>query len=202
MNLDNLIENWQNIAPKKELGNSSIAVVSLQEQLKKQHQKQLKSNWITTVGFAFAISVMCWVMYSWGAVRGIFFSGSILAMITLMLVYLWVIWKNMSIKNSIIPLLDTLQYIDVEISKLEWRKKTISIYTPIYFVVLWSALMLYGADVTQEASWKFKVGYFGTTTAYTLAIYIIKYTKKGKKSINDIDSLLEELKSLKNELSK
>jgi hypothetical protein len=120
-----------------------------------QHQRKvLINNRKITGGFIFAligIGVIYFLFkdhYHWP------FHASIAIIYLLLIVFLIVTWKSYAFKKDNFET-TSLNFINYQLSKLKWQRKTLTTYVWIYNVLLWLALCLYTVEVTQNGSFLF-----------------------------------------------
>ncbi len=198
MDFDELQKNWrsQPVAKQEDMQTDKE---QLESHWKKQQRGVLRSNIGVTISFAFVFVVFAWVYTSFHEGRSIFFTGSIVFISVLMLVYLWILWKGIANKRND-PTVSSKDYIDHSIKKLYWRRKTITTYAWIYSILLWLALMFYLLDVTSTGSMQFKVGAIAVTTIYIFGARIIIMKTKEKRQLKTLDELIAEMQLLKKKM--
>jgi hypothetical protein len=167
----------------------------LNARLKQQQRKIIVSNIGTTIGFIAAFVAFAWVYWSFHNGRSWLFSGSIAAMYLLLIVYLFVIWKNVSVSKytSQTP---TVAYLNAMRTQFVWRRKVMTQYIKLYMILLWISLMCYGFDITQGATMQFKIGYISSVTGYMFLVYYLSNRFKAKKQLTNLNDLIAELDAL------
>jgi len=193
MNFEELQNSWKS-QPLSMPEDTSALREGVAKKWRKQQRTVLWSNIGVTLGFTMAISVMVWVFVSFHKGRSPMFGISLFMMVTLMLVYLGVLWKGIIVKKMD-PTLPGSEYIHRYVAALQWRRKTITTYTWIYCGILWLALMCYYADVLAGASLSYQVGAPVATTVYLFAILLLK-RKSRRKQLDILDELISDLKKL------
>lgn len=194
MNFDDIQKSWRS----QPVGTPEDPVVihnRLSAQWRKQQRGVWWSNVATTAAFGVTLIVLTWVYLSFHQSRSIFFSAGLFLMAALMLAYLVVIWKGIAFKKNE-PSLPSKAYITQSLSKLYWRRNTITHYTWIYGVLLWLSLMFYCIDVTEGGSLWYKIGAPAAITVYIFGLLLtIRFTKQ-KKQLAKIDQLIADMKQL------
>ena len=198
MDFDELKKSWQSqnvdIPEGPSAGNAK-----LMSEWQKQQRGVLWSNIGTTAGFVGVLIVFGWVYKSFHEGRSIFFTGSLVFISVLLLVYLWVIWKGIANKKND-PTLSSKEFIEHSIEKLKWRRKTITTYTTAYSILLWAALMLYLLDVTRGSRLVWQIVEAACTTLYIFGMRFFVVKNKQKKQLLQIDQLISDMKLLKSKL--
>ncbi len=191
---EELQESWRS-QPVAAAEDTALMQRRFTEKWKKQQRRVLWSNIGVTAAFAGVIVNFVWVYVSFHAGRSLFFSGSLLFMVLLLLVYLWVMWKGISLKKND-PDVPGNEYIVHCLQVLYWRRKTITVYSWIYCILLWLALMCYFYDVLKGASLQLQVGATAATTAYIFGVQLLTRFTSKKKQLKKLDELIGDLKLL------
>ena len=193
MNFEDLQKSWKS-QPVAPLATEEI-LARVKKNWNKQYRNILLRNIFTTLAFIAVFIDFAWVYSSFHKGHSIFFGGSILFMVILMITFLWVLWKGMLYKKADFST-SNKDYLSVYIEKLHWRRKTIGTYSTIYMVLLWLALMFYSWDVTQGGSILFRVGAPLAITIYCFLTWFISRRTKCKKQLAKIDALIADLRHL------
>jgi len=199
MNFEELQANWRSqplSIPQQKTG----AKDNLIRQWHKQQRNVLWANIGTTAAFLGVFIVLGWVFISFHKGRTLFFSGSLLFMLLLLSVYLWVIWKGVANKKND-PALSSKVYIDDYLSKLFWRRRTITTYTWIYSILLWLAFMFYCLDITRGGSLLLQVSAPVSITLYIFGMQLLMRYTKQKKQLAKLDQLIADMQELKMKLT-
>lgn len=167
---------------------------------RKQQRGVLWSNIFTTIGFLGVITMFFKIHHSFHEGRSLMFSGSLLFMTLLMLVYLWVIWKGVALKKMDLSA-PTDRYLAGYLKTLHWRRKLITTYSWIYAVLLWLSLMLYMIDVLHGATLLVQIGAFGGTTLYIFGVMTRSRMVSGKKQLQKIDELVADINVVREKIS-
>lgn len=194
MNFEELQQAWRSQpvdAPK----DTDALRKSIAGKWARQQKHARISNIATTIAFAATFVVFGWVYLSFHADHGLYFTGSIIFMSILMLMYLVVLWKGVTLQKED-PTLPANIYAAQQLRVLRWRRKTMTHYVWIYAVLLWLGLMAYFADVLREATTTFKLSAMAITTAYIFGMVLVTRLTKQKKRIAQIDELIHDMEQL------
>jgi hypothetical protein len=195
MTFEELQKSWQT-QPVAAAEDSTVMYERFASKMRKQQRSALLTAIGITVAFWCTLSVFAWVYIKFHKGHSLFFSGSIISMAALLLVYLGVIWRGISF-NKIDPTLPGNLYLDHHLAKLLWRRKTITTYTWIYAILLAFGLMCYMYDVLRTASIALKIGAPLATLVYIFGMQILKGRTSQKKQLAKIDELIADLEALK-----
>lgn len=161
---------------------------------RRQQRTVLLSNIGVTAGFAVALGTVAWVFLSWHRSHGWLFSGSLLCMSLLLLVYLWVIWRGAVFHRPDFSL-PVSTYASRYVAALRWRRKTITTFVRLYMLLLWLSLMFYFISVLEGTSMVMRIAAPVATTAY-MFIIIYAVRKKKRRQLAEIDSLIADFSAL------
>lgn len=166
-----------------------------------QHQRKvLFANLAMSIAFLAALIIIGWVYFAFRHQYGWPFEVSIAAVYCILIIFLIVAWRNYGFKKENLGV-SSADFINYQISKLEWQRKIHTTYVWIYCVLLWFALCFYIVEVTRKASILFTLIALGITTAYLLGIAIWAWFRKNKKQLRQIDEIIDELKQLQDALN-
>ena len=195
MDFEELQQSWK----KQSLDIPELSPQRLDELMgrwNKQQRKLKRNNILVTVSFFLVFIDFGWVYYSFHNTRTVFFGGSLLAMACFMLVYLGVIWKGVSYDNYD-PAAASNIYISKYLDKLNWQRKTITLYSWIHAVLLWGAFMFYCYDITRNMMLRDRVLIDIGITVYIFGMHLLfRFTKK-KRQLKVIDELIDEMTRIK-----
>jgi hypothetical protein len=166
----------------------------------RQQRQVTRRNVFTTVAFTGVLITISWVYVSFHAGHTAMFGASLLFMAALMLVYLWTLWRGVAYQHIDHTLASTV-YIDNNLKKLYWRRKTITTYTWIYSVLLWLAFMFYVYDVTYPGSMLLRISAPLIITAYIFGMQFAVTKKAQKKQLKKIDALIADMQQLKENIT-
>lgn len=173
---------------------SPAAKEQLLARWRRQQRTVLISNIGVTVGFVVTLAVLAWVFVSWHTSHGWLFSGSLLCMAMLLVVYLWVVWRGAVFHRPDFSL-PASEYATRYVAALRWRRKTITTFVWVYMLLLWLSLMLYFTSVLDGTSMVVRMLAPVITTAY-MVIVIFAVRKKKRRQLAEIDSLIADFSSL------
>jgi hypothetical protein len=120
-------------------------------------------------------------------------------MYCLLVIFLIVSWKSYGFKKENLEV-SSVDFIDYQISKLQWQRKVLTTYVWVYCALLWIVLSFYVVEVTSRGSVLFTLTALAVTTAYFLGVTIISWFRKNKKQIRQIDEMMYDLKQLQDSL--
>jgi MFS family permease len=172
----------------------------VQNKWQKQQRKLLFSNLRMSAGFLGVLIIVGWVYFSFRHQYGWPFAVSIAAIYCLLIVFLIVAWRSYGFKKENLEG-SSADFIDYQLSKLEWQRKVLSTYVWIYCVLLWIALTFYIVEVTNRASILFTLTALGITTAYIFGVTLWSWFRKNKKRIQQIDEIIRDLKQIHHALN-
>ena len=199
MNFEDLQKNWQS-QPVNIPADSAELKQQLQTKWQKHQRKVLLRNIFVTVGFIMAFIVIGWVYVAFHNQFGWPFAVSIGTVYILLVIFLWVSWRGYAFKKEYLDIAST-GFIGYQLQKLQWQRKMITTYTPIYSVLLWLALMMYTMEVTKHGSATFRFTALGVTTAYVLGVTLWSRFTRQKKQLTKLDEMMAELENLQKGLS-
>lgn len=178
-----------------------VSINNVQSKWQQHQRKVLINNWKITAGFTVVFVVVGMVYLAFKERYHWPFHASIAAMYGLMFVFLGVTWKSYALKKESFEH-SSAEFIDYQISKLNWQRKTLTTFVWIYNVLLWLALSLYTVEITRTGSLTFTLTALSVTTAYLVGLTIWARFYKQKKQIKEIDEIISELKDLQIQLLK
>lgn len=176
------------------------AIQFVQSKWQKHQRKVLLANLAMSIGFLAALIVIGWVFIAFRDQYGWLFDASIVVVYCLLILYLFITWRGYGFKKENLEV-SGADFIDYQITRLEWQRKILTTYIWIYMVLLWIALSFYIAEVTGRGSVLFTLTALGITTLYFIGIACWSWFRKNKKQLRQIDELIHELKQLHNELN-
>jgi len=116
------------------------------------------------------------------------------------MLFLFATWRGYGFKKEYLDI-DSTHYIDYQLQKLNWQRKIITLFTPVYSLLLWLILVMYTIEVTKKGSAEFRYSALIVTSIYIFGVTFWAQFKKKKKQLARIDELLTELKNMQKELS-
>jgi len=198
MNFDDIQKSWQ-AQPVNALEDVSQLKEGLKTLWEKHQRKTLRNNIWVTVSFIVTLAAIGWIYVAFNKQYGPMFTLSIIMIYVLLTVYLYVLWKGFAYRQNNLEAASQ-EYIDYQISKLNWRRKTITVYSWVYATILWIALVIYIIELTRTGSALFRYTALGITTAYAFGITWWGRFVKCKKQLIEIDDMTHDLQSIKDKL--
>jgi hypothetical protein len=146
-----------------------------------------------SICFLLTFSVIGWIYLSFQNKYRWPFDLSIAAISSLMILALIVAWKSYSFKTQDLGV-SSIEYLQHQVKKLEWQRKTLTIYIWIYNLLLWLAITMYIIEITRRGTLLFTLTAIGVNTLYVVGFSLWSKYYKNKKKIQAIDTMLAELK--------
>jgi len=194
---EELQNNWISQQVIKELKLTDLR--SVQSKWQKHQRKLWISNLCMSVCFLLTFIGIGWVYlafqnkYLWP------FDISIAGVFSLMIVALVVAWKSYGFKRENVEV-SSIEYLQYQVKKLEWHRKTLTIYIYVYMFLLWLAITMYIIEITRNRTLLFTVIALGVYTAYIIVISLWTKYYKNKRAILAIDTMLPELRQVLEEM--
>ena len=198
MEFEDLQKSWK-AQPVIEIEDISAVQERVVSQWSKQRRKILRSNIGTTIAFSVTFCIMGWVYVTFREGRSLFFGGSLLSVNLLMLVYLFVIWKGVSVKKTD-PSVPLSSYLGNYLRQLKWRREVITTYSWVYTVILWLSMMFYEFDVDKGGGILHQVTVPALTTLYIFGMRLWIRNTREKKQLKTLDDLTKDINLIKNSL--
>ncbi|KEQ29305.1 hypothetical protein N180_07095 [Pedobacter antarcticus 4BY] len=197
-NFEDLQKNWLSqpvsTSVKQEALNSALP-----DKWQRNQRKVLWSNMCMSVGFLMALMVIGWVYFTFRSKYEWPFELSIAAIYCSMIVFLFVSWRSYAFKKENRGE-SSIDFIRHQLQKIQWQRKTLTVYIWIYNTILWFAFSIYIIEITKGASFLFTFTAMAITTSYLLGITLWSRNYKHKKQLIEIDEVKSELESLLNDL--
>ena len=195
MDFEELQKSWK--SQPLELPETSPQLTGeLYDKWTKQQKSVRRQNVFSTIGMGLALVNFIWVYIQFHKGHSWYFGASLLVMSILMVVYIWIMWRAISLRKYY-PDKSLSEYLDDSIRRLKWRRDTITRHFLIYCCLLWAALMLYFADVIQGGSLMFRILVPLCTTLYIFGFLLLRRFTSHKKQLAKLDELIEGLQNLK-----
>ncbi|WP_342332637.1 hypothetical protein [Pedobacter sp. FW305-3-2-15-E-R2A2] len=188
---EDIQNNWLSQQVIEELKITDIQ--SAQNKWQKHQHKLWISNVVMSICFLLTFSVIGWIYLSFQNKYRWPFDLSIAAISSLMILALIVAWKSYSFKTQDLGV-SSIEYLQHQVKKLEWQRKTLTIYIWIYNLLLWLAITMYIIEITRRGTLLFTLTAIGVNTLYVVGFSLWSKYYKNKKKIQAIDTMLAELK--------
>lgn len=195
MNFEDLQKSWQG-QPVNVITDTSKLKSSLQTRWEKYQRKLFKQK---IYGSILLLVTLAWLGWVYLAFHGQFrwpFTVSIVAMYALILVYILVSWKSYAFKKENLESSST-GYISYQLDKLKWQRKTVTLYTWIYLLLLWLSLVMYISEVAAKGTVLFQCIAVLVVTTYILGVHLW-YRYKKQKTV--LDEMITDLQQIRQEL--
>ncbi|RYY57518.1 MAG: hypothetical protein EOO09_01960 [Chitinophagaceae bacterium] len=198
----NNFEDIQNSWLSQPVGEATprVDLRAVQSKWQKRQDKLLKSNLRMTIGFAVSMGVIIWVYFAYESQYHFPFQLSIAIILLLQFIFLGVAWKSYAFRKESFED-SSVEFIDYQVSKLEWQRKTLTTYVWVYNVLLWMAICLYSLEITRNGSLLFRVSAIAGITVYIGGISLWIRHMKQKKQLKAIDEMLRELAAIRKSIS-
>ena len=170
-----------------------------QDKWQKHQRKVLRTNLSISAAFLAVMIFVGWVYFAFRHKYRWPFEVSIAAMYCLLVIFLIVSWKSYGLKKENLEV-SSVDFIDYQLSKLQWQRKVLTTYVWVYCALLWIVLSFYVVEVTSRGSVLFTLTALAVTTAYFLGVTLISWFRKNKKQIRQIDEMMYDLKQLQDSL--
>ncbi len=194
MNFEDLQKNWQS-QPVNALTDTTLLKKDLQSKWQKHQRKLMLTNIFLTLSFIVVFAVVGWVYFAYRSDFGWQFSASIGTMYLLLIIYLMVSWRGYAFKKEYLDVSST-DYINYQLLKLSWQRKTITTWSLVYAVLLWLIIMMYELEVTARGTLMFKATTIAITSAYIFGTTIWSRFTKQKKQLAKLDEMIAELNNI------
>lgn len=169
-----------------------------ESELQQENRRHLRSTVLVTLSFIAAIVATTLIFFHYTD-HGPLFYGSIIAVNLLMILMGTMLWLGVQ-SERLRSDVDNLAYIDASLRRLRIRRFTIRYATPVYMMLLMTALGCYYADLFSNAGLLWNLSVYGGTFAYILGVYLLT-RKKSKRQLKQIGKLVGELENLREGLS-
>jgi len=199
MNFEELQKSWQG-QPVNVIPDTTNLKSSLQTRWEQYQRKLFKQK---MYGSILLLVTLAWLGWVYLAFREQFrwpFTASIAAMNTLILVYIFVSWKSYAFKKENLECSST-GYISYQLDKLKWQRKTVTLYTWVYLVLLWLSLVMYISEVAAKGTVLFQCVAVLVVTTYVLGVHLWYRYKKQQKVLAEIDEMITDLRQIRQELT-
>ncbi len=197
-NFEELQKNWLSQPVNDMVNPAELQLV--QNKWKAHQRKVLLANLAMSAGFLAALIIVGSVYVAFRHQYGWPFEVSIVAIYCLLIIFLNAAWRSYGFKRENLEI-SSADFIDHQISKLEWQRKILNTYVWIYCVLLWLALSFYVVAVTGKGSVLFTFTALGIITAYFMGMALWAWFRKNKKQLRQIDELIYDLKQLQHTLN-
>ena len=195
---ENIQKNWLS-QPVNDMENPT-EIQFVQNKWQAHQRKVLLANLAMSVGFLAALIVVGCVYVAFRHQYGWPFEVSIVAIYCFLIIFLNAAWRSYGFTKENLEV-SSVDYIDYQISKLEWQRKMLNTYVWIYCVLLWLALSFYTVAVTGKGPVLFTWSALGIITVYFLGMALWAWFRKNKKQLRQIDELIYDLKQLHDALN-
>lgn len=198
MNFEDLQNSWKNqqIIEPADFNKMKSA---LDNNWNKYQHKLLRTNLSLSLSFLAACLVIGWVYFTYKNEFNWPFDFSIATTYLLMFVYLAAVWKSYAFKKENMEQSST-DYIFYQLKKLKWQRQIITIYSWIYAVLLWMAIVCYIWEITIPATSLFRYIALGITSVYIFTVNTWYRLKKQNKQLKVIDEIKTGLIKIRGEL--
>ncbi|MBB6502160.1 hypothetical protein [Pedobacter cryoconitis] len=199
MNFEDLQKSWQG-QPVNVITDTSKLKSSLQTRWEKYQSKLFKQKVYGSILLLVTLVGIGWVYLAFHELFRWPFTVSIAAMYALILVYIFVSWKSYAFKKENLES-SSAGYISYQLDKLKWQRKTVTLYTWIYLVLLWLSLVMYISEVAAKGTVFFQCMAVLVVTTYILGVHLWYRYKKQKKVLSEIDEMTADLQQIRQELT-
>ena len=198
MNFEDLQNSWQS-QPVKDPGNAIQINMAMETKWSKHQRKLLRTNILLTLCFSLTIPGIILIYFTYQDAFGWAFKVSIIFVNLLMVVFLGVAWKSYGLKKENLEQ-PSKDYIAYQVKKLKWQRKTITIYSQVYAVLLWLNIICYTWEVTARGTALFRYTAMVVFTIYIFGLNLWQRSTKHKKNLKVIDEMVASLQHLEKEL--
>lgn len=198
-NFEDLQKNWLS-QPVSSSVQQEALTSALPDKWQRNQRKLFWSNICMSIGFLMALMVIGWVYFTFRDKYDWPFKLSIAALYCSMIIFLFVSWRSYAFKKENRSE-SSIDFIRHQLQKIQWQRKTLTVYVWIYNTILWFALSMYIMEITKGASFLFTFTAMAVTTLYIFGITLWIRNYKQKKQLIEIDAIKSELEMLLNDLN-
>jgi len=198
MNFEDLQHSWKN-QPVKDPGDTDQLKLAMETSWNKHQRKVLRTNLFLSICFLMTCVGLAFIYFSYRAHFGWAFQLSMLFIYILMFIFLAVSWKSYGFRKEN-RAQNSTSYICYQLKKLQWQRKTITVYGRVYVFLLWIDFMCYSWEVTSGGSALFRFSAMAVITFYIIVLMIWQRLTQQKKALKSIDELTSDFSQLKNKL--
>ncbi|WP_316741378.1 hypothetical protein [Pedobacter antarcticus] len=197
-NFEDLQKNWLSQPVSTSVQQEAITT-ALPDKWQRNQRRVFWSNICMSIGFLMALIVIGWVYFTFRDKYEWPFELSIAAVYCSMIIFLFVSWRSYAFKKENRGE-SSIDFIQHQLQKIRWQRKTLTAYVWIYNITLWFALSIYIMEITKGASFLFTFTAFAVTTLYIFGITLWIRNYRHKKYLIEIDEVIAGLETLLNDL--
>jgi hypothetical protein len=193
MNFEEIQKSWK-AQPLNDSKDPSTMKALFEDKWQINKKALLKTNLLMSFGFLLAMAGIVWVYLEYHQHFHWPFDLSIAACCTLMILFAAVCWRSYGFKKD--NLEGTISaHLQYQLQKLRWQRLVLSVFTLVYTVLLWIALMMYTFEVTARGTLIFQIEAIAVITLY-MALVSWLTRKRKQRTLAEINAMIAELETI------
>lgn len=194
MDFNHLQQSWQTQQVPHQLNEASLTLIrTMGGRQEKMRRRQLS----VSLRFTLVAAILVYVLLQWGPQHSWLFILSLSALVILLLAYAFIGWLGLQKLEQ--PQQHTVAYLRGCVNRLQWQRRSLTLFTNMYIVLFAVSFSLYMLDITRALTSTQQVALL---MLFNLTVYLVNqvwWNNKRRAEVADIDNLITHFYRLEDE---